>query len=219
MNKETMKILRIIVPGIIILIIIYALRYDHSIMIKQIQSINIIKGTWQFILAVIFGAIYYCLHLRNIFFIKPIQEIVNNIKDKLLSPFQNNNLIQNHIIELKSNRTLLHIFYNFIDNDQSLKEKAKNVYYNGLFLSSSADVAILSLLSSPIAIILFLVNKTIYHLYLSIIFTIIFFISRFVILPILKKTHIDLSNEQLEYIDVHFKEELQEKIINRINSL
>jgi hypothetical protein len=94
----------------------------------------------------------------------------------------------------------MHVFYNLIDNDESLKRKGANVYFNGLFLTSTADIFLILISFSCIYKYLTRIN---FHEYnYNILFLIISFLSAVFHLTS-TLNHIMLSNEQLEYIDSH----------------
>lgn len=207
-----LKMLRILIPGLMILLLIILLPKDRFGAFKLITSTKLEPWTFPFLLALILGGLYYVLGIRGWFIKESLAEIHSNIKDKLLEPFRNNSLIANKMDKLKRNRTMLHIFYSFIDTNPSLQEKAKNVYLNGLFWTSIVDAVALSLFGGIFYFVIFLSTFAIYYLTVGLILIGVHFLAKFMLLPKITKKHKQLGDEQIEFIHVSLKEELEEKI-------
>jgi hypothetical protein len=174
-------------------------------------SLVSIQGLLCLILIFTSGGIYYIVDLRKYFFRKSIHKIDENIKTKLINICNNDPEVQSVNGELRRNRTLMHIFYHFIDNDESLKDKANDVRLNGLILSSLSDLAIISLLMIVIYLPFFIVVYNAKYLLLTAISVFAFVISKLFI-PKVTKKHISLSDEQLEFIELKYKDDLQQKL-------
>jgi ABC-type multidrug transport system fused ATPase/permease subunit len=212
MNKETLKTLRIIIPGVIIYLFFLPL-FKGTIDIGEIvSSINSIKDLLYFIIILPLGALYYVFQIRGYFISQSLRKIHENIYNQLLSPFQNEPLIVKASSKLRQGRILLDIFYNFVDNDESLKERAKNVYLNGLIWSSVADVASVGSIAASIYLIAFIISGNWDYSIAFLVLLLVSAFSFFVLLPRVTKAHIQLSNEQLGYISLYKKEDLQKKL-------
>jgi hypothetical protein len=75
-----------------------------------------------------------------------LREIQLNIKRQL---FENGRTIPISDVDrdrIMGGNEIMSIFYKIVDNDDSLKEKAKIVRSNGLFWTSTADVAVISII-------------------------------------------------------------------------
>lgn len=211
MELNTLKRMRLIIPGILILIVTF-LFYINSFQMIQRMVLEFKNTDILFIIAIIvFGALYYILDLRYKVFKHFLEKVHENIKDSLIKPFENEFTID-QIAQFKKGRLLLNIFYNIIDNDNSLSEKAKIVRDNGLIWTTSIDISIIFSISSIIFLIkyFFTVNE-LNDLIKAIILLVISIVS-FSGIFVLTNKHIKLSNEQLECIVTIHKKKLKDKL-------
>ena len=99
----------------------------------------------------------------------------------------------------------MHVFYKLVDNDESLKKKANNVYFNGIFWTSSADLLLISLVFWYVYRRLFAhINHALLFSNLFLILAVLAIILHF--LSVLK--HIRLSKDQLGFIEIYKKTEV-----------
>jgi hypothetical protein len=220
MNKETLKKWRIFIPGIITVLLI---RFGLTNSKEEFFTIFKISKTLElnnffYILPVLFfGIIYYALNVRWIVW-KPFNfQVQENIKNKILNT-SNLKLLSSQWFGLKKDRALMNIFYSFVDNNESLKEKSKVVIFNGLIWSSFIDLSVLSCLSALSFSIISIFTSKSHHIYLSWIFFNICFVS-LVFTSLLTFRHIKLSNEQLEIITQTKTDEIDPKIQKAIVNL
>lgn len=215
MGIKTLKAMRMLVPGLMILIALMAVKEsDWKSLTDRIMGIELSQGSFPFyVLPVILGVLYYLANLRNVFFRKPIQQVVGNIYDRLLSPFEQHPEIASSIAGLRESSAIKHIFYRFIDSEPDLQEKANNVRMNGLVLSSLADVAILCLIFAPIYLTLYRIKSLVYYLILFIGTLIVFTLVRFLLLPLATKKHLKYSNEQIDSILANHYATLETRVL------
>jgi len=203
------------IPGIMFIISFLPLFLKDLTLQSLGTSLKSIDGLQYLIIIFTFGAIYYIvdyiLGLQKYFFQKSRDKINDNIKNKLIKIC--NNVPEVLIVEnkLRKDRTLMHIFYHFIDNDESLKDKANGVRLNGLILSSLSDLAIISLLMIVIYFHFFIYFHNAKYLVLIAIALFAFLVSRLPI-PKITEKHINMSNEQLEFIELIYRKDLQQKL-------
>lgn len=198
MEQTTLKYLRVLIPGIIFLLGIYPI-YNHYF--KDIYDAKSLDTTYVTYLSILLGSIYYQLNIRY-FLIKWSGYLIDkNIFTKLVT-IHGGNVPDNQKNFIKSDRKYMSIFYRILDNDESLKKKTNNVYFNGIFWTSTADSAILSFIFGLI-----------YYYWLpdvgnAAILSKMFFVISIasLILHVLSvMTHIKLSNDQLNFIAIHKK--------------
>lgn len=214
MKKETLKVLRIIVPGVIIFIFFLPLTqgdFDFSALISSLISL---KGLLSPIVICGLGGLYNIINLRKWFVADSHLLIHDNIKSKLLSPFSDDHLIAGSSERLREGRNLLHVFYYFVDRDPSLKEKAKNIYFNGLLWSSTADIMALSCMFMASYLIGYLFLNRDHYLIGALVLGLLCLFASWALMPIVTKKHIALSDEQLDYIKLHYKEALHSKLLD-----
>jgi hypothetical protein len=192
MEQKTLKYLRVVIPGLIILFGAYPIYQNY---LGEAFDLNGIHITYVTFLSVLLGGVYYQLNIQRII-TKPSHYIITkNILDKLIMAYgQPVNNQQRKTLKYKD--AYMFAFYNVIDNDESLKRKGENVRFNGIFWTSTADSAIISLC-------FYFIYKSMTEIpnyeTLSEIFLIAFTIS--IVLHIISvNKHINLSNKQLDPI-------------------
>ncbi|WP_244746177.1 hypothetical protein [Paraburkholderia terricola] len=137
MTKETLKLIRLLVPGIVILLILYPLFFGFSVdTLLHVDS----KAVIYIFAAVTVGAIYRTAGLRNLLLGDTWNQINSNIANSLADVVANE-LDQYQDWKLRKSKILLDVFYRIVDNDKSLSERAKDVYENGAFVSSYCDIS------------------------------------------------------------------------------
>ncbi|WP_127018620.1 hypothetical protein [Flagellimonas beolgyonensis] len=207
MDRKTLKFLRLLIPGLALIFVFLPIFKESGI------EYRIGEGWFVYsflvIPALIIGSIYNMLDLR--FFITGYshRKIDLNITSSLLKIY-NKDVTQEQLNFLK-NKRLKHIFYNIVDNDASLTAKSQLVYSNGIFWTSTADIFLISIFASLIYIAIGVpmgnVKLWSYGILLAGIGLLSFL---FHLLTVFR--HINLSNDQLEYIETHYVKQLKEKI-------
>lgn len=214
MELNRLKQMRIIVPGIVVLLFlipIYVYLYGSGKLFDK-DNVNIGTGVMSLLICYLIGYVYNSYQLRGWRNKKTLKEINLNIKQQLFEigrtlPTSDDD--KNRIIDGKE---LMSIFYNIVDNDHSLTEKAKIVRSNGLFWTSTADVAVISMIFTYIYLVLFLVSKGLYYAYAGLIIGSIGLFFGCILHPTSVKRHISLSNDQIGYMKDIYLETLRQKI-------
>lgn len=128
-------------PGFIFLLGFYPI---YKTYIAGIYDIETIDFSYLVLLSVIAGGIYYYLGVNRILIRWSHRKIDNNILNGLISIY--GTVDANQKKRLMENNTSLNIFYNIVDNDESLKRKVNNFYFNSLFWTSTADAILINML-------------------------------------------------------------------------
>lgn len=214
MGIRTLKLLRFIIPGLMILFIILTIQNkDLEDLSKALRGIDLTKKSFIFyVTPLVLGTIYYALRLRNIFFKKPIKIVQKNIRNRLVSEFDNDPNISPYSERLKENRKIIEIFYSFIDSNPSLTEKSNNVRANGVVLSSFADGCVISIIAVIVYTALLGFFFNFYYLFLLILSLLVFIFSYFLFLPSTTKIHLDYSNSQIDFIITNLKDALRQAL-------
>lgn len=215
MERKTLKFLRILIPGLILI-------FEFLPMLNALQvNFKIGEGFLSYSLlvipALVIGAMYHIYEIRYTVTNVSHRKIDLNIVSSLLKIY-NKTLSQDEYNFLKAKR-LKHIFYGFIDNDSSLSAKSQLVYFNGLLWTSTADSFILSIFSSIVFIVFGKwVSPNESLLMLGVLYAGIALLSIcFHFLTITR--HYNLSNDQLEFIETHYQVELRKKIDNVLTQM
>jgi hypothetical protein len=220
MSKETLKKWRLLIPGIIIILfIIPGLTNSKEELFAIDKIVKALKWTDSFYLAlvIILGAIYYSLNLRWVVW-KPFNsQVQENIKDKILNASSLKISAENWY-KIKRGRAIITIFYDFVDNNESLKDKSKGVRFNGLIWSSFIDLTILSLVAGFVYSVLLVFTSKEHYVYLALLLFCLCFVS-LAFSWLLTYKHKSMSNEQIEVILQTKRNEIDTKIQEAIDSI
>jgi hypothetical protein len=209
MSKTALHNLRLIIPGIFLFIILITILQKN----KGFIDIELSTDSLLYIVVVFgFGVIYYTTKLRYRVMKKALIEIDENIKDKLLLPYSNDSKIQKSVSKLRVGKQLLNVFYSLVDNEESLKVRAEEVYLNGLIWSTLADLLVICPAGILIYLVTYIITKENRLLMLACICLLVFIIAK-ILYPHIIKNHLSLSDYQLSYIAQQKKDELHKKLL------
>lgn len=213
MKKETLKKLRIVIPGVFCLIMILPL-FQETFSLESLKKAfdSISGGVLYMIIVAGVGGLYYISDIRGIFLRESLYRIHQNIKLGLLGLCYDDAEIMGAFKKLMEGRTLILVFYGFIDKDESLKEKAKNVYFNGLVWSTVADITALSAIGLIIYLIGFFVAGRSHFLWIALAAAVLHLFCEFACMPRVTNKHIDLGSEEIEHIGIHCRAELNKRL-------
>jgi hypothetical protein len=142
MSPNTLKWVRLVAPGIIIL----ALGYPFYSIILQSSKTNPLPNETIFMgVALVLGAMYYASPLRlwsNYWF---HDDVNRNLVELMVRPAFKGGLVKKDPTLVKFDE-VRDIFYHFVDTEPSLKNRAEQAYFNGAIWTTIADVRALSLL-------------------------------------------------------------------------
>lgn len=218
MEQKTLKYLRVLIPGLVFLLGFYPLYDFHFKSLYDAKSLDVTYVTY---LSLLFGGIYYQLNIRHIVTQFSLSKINDNIFEKL-SAIYPSSLSKDEAEFLKEKKRFKDIFYEIVDNNKSLEKRANNVYFNGIFWSSTADSLIMSFVFAIIYVIYwcrcvdFQNSKT-----FVVLFLITFAVSLVIHLLSIKK-HMTLSDEQVNFIETLKAKEVLEgfnKALERMKPL
>jgi len=217
MEQNTLKKLRLLIPGIIGVII--GTYYYFTITGKSFEKIDFKEYSIPLLIAIAFGTLFYLTDIRFLITNYSHKKIDLNIKNHMIHLYTKSLTDEQKQFLYKNNR-LKSVFYNIIDNDESLKKKQTNVYFNGLIWTSTADLVLISFFFAFVFLVSIMIFKEVANVLLmgSFILILISLISLVAhVLAFLK--HIKLSNEQIEYIETHHINRVDEIIDGILNNI
>ncbi|MBF8961915.1 hypothetical protein I0P70_01545 [Pontibacter sp. FD36] len=192
MEQKTLKYLRIFIPGMIILLGSYPIFQFHLGEAFDIKGLNV---TYVSFLSILLGGVYYQLNIQRLI-TKPSHFLITkNILDKLILAY-GKSVDKEQRKNLKYKDAYMTTFYSVIDNDESLKRKGENVRFNGIFWTSTADSAVIS-------VFFYYIYKNLTDIPQYVVLQQVFFFAALIslalhIISVIK--HINLSNKQLNPI-------------------
>ena len=209
MEIVTLKRNRKIVSGTLVLLGLLPLyTYWTGTPLSKLNLSHLATAGLTIVLAYGIGALYdvFCLnrksHTKN----------NDNIKLRLLSIGRTTPISPQKREELLAGSALMATFYNLVDSNDSLKEKAQRVRDNGLVWTSVADVVVVGVASICLNFPLWLFTRYANFLYWAAASAVLAIISALIVHPRVVRRHISLSNDQLDFIDTQMKREAQTKV-------
>jgi hypothetical protein len=225
LSREGLERWRTLIPGILLLVYGYAGALaaqttgsfgDVDVFVPK--TLGLLTGA-----AIVLGWLYRIARFRDPVFKPAVTRIQQNIKLRLLAMHATDPVLAERREALLQGRILIEVFYKFVDKEGSLQEKAKGIRANGLALSSLADAQVISLafglLYLTIAAIDWLLGLRFAYVelagwrfatfaFLAVVLGLIAASAR-IVFPICEARHRELSNEQLDHIEVNCREELR----------
>lgn len=201
MEQSTLKFLRLLIPGIIIVIIGYC--FIKIVTNKELNDLDFSEYSIPLFVALVFGALYETFNIRFVITNFTHKQIDLNIKRNIINLYVGNLTNTQNQYLFKKNK-LKDVFYKIIDGDPSLSTKGKNVYFNGLLWTSFADCFIICILVSISILIftLFNTNNTSELLSFSF-FLLLIAIASICLHFIAFLNQIKISNSQIEFIETN----------------
>jgi len=213
MDIGTLKKLRAIVPGTLIMLgALPMYTYVTDEPLSSIQALDWLLAGAAAVVAYVLGAIYNVYCLRAMFNRNSHARITANIKHRLLAMGRTMPLTDARREELLRGNDLMDVFYALIDSRESLKERAKLVRDNGLVWSSIADVVVLGVVFASLYIPLWLIVDYAPFKIWGFASGALTLLAGFLFHPQAERRHIQLSNEQLNFIATQMKGEVETKV-------
>jgi hypothetical protein len=212
MEIEKLKILRTLFPGTLILL---GLLPAYVYFTKDPVEIGWTLAGVGMVISYGLGTIYNLYCLRKVFNWRSHERITDNIKQRLLKIGRTLPVTRERAEEILKTRSLMDIFYKLVDSDNTLKERAKLVRENGFAWGSIADVVVLGTVFAALYLPWWLATAYSPFLIMSLICGVAAIVGRAFLHPWAEKRHIRLGNEQLDFIELHLRQEA----INMVNRL
>jgi hypothetical protein len=208
------------VPGAMgALVLLSVARPDLNIL-RVLSSADPLKeGTVGFVAALTLGGLYRILDVRAKLLGDFWRTINDNIKSRLLLALPvTERPGGNDVAALRAGRALMDVFYGILDNDETLKSRMAGVYFNGLLVTSSADLSVASAVGALAHAMLAILGRP-NHLTWAVMLVVTFFFGRKVLMPRAIAKHRELSNEQLDFIGAHCSGRLRELVGEAVSRL
>lgn len=203
MQQTTLKWLRLIAPGVIIIIFTYIFGLITDLFrINAPTNINELNNS---LFVIVFAGLYYVSGVRRFFNKKFSSEVTENLRQKLVAAagFEDDP-------ERFTWKKIRSVFYHLIDNDKSLEKKSYNAYFNGFIWTTLADIRAISvifgIISLPIA--WFITKEAVITAFLFFIIAIMSYIGSRTV----TKWHREIGDEQIEIIQNYHQQELRDKL-------
>ena len=169
------------------------------------SEVKIIQSIITFI-CFIFAFFYTAMKMRNRFWIPELEKYVGlQIKTELIKLAPDDLQIKDEerkeLVEKEIWKKLTGVFWEAIDSDPTLCAQKEHFYVNGVLYTTSIDMFLILPFISVINVVAFnFFRANPLFLYSAIMCLVITLISRYLALPSCRKRHLELSNEQLDFL-------------------
>lgn len=170
------------------------------------EELPFVKLSYISLVSILIGSVYYQLDISKIVTNFSFKLFGGNINKGLLKIYDKS-LSSSEIAYLSDDKRIRNVFYNIVDSDPSLIIRSKNIYFNGIFWTSSADALIISLFFILVYSISGIGNAA----EIRIIFTYTAGIALLLHLITVNK-HVNLQVDQLDYIETNNSKEVKTKL-------
>ena len=218
MESTTLKILRLLSPGILLWLFIFSISIAETNLYLVLRFHKDFWFIWILPLIYFFGAILYSFNVRSKFHTTFVNEIEVNIKTQMLEIFKKDKEVASKTNYLREGKKLIQIFYHFVDSNNSLSIKAKSVYLNGFFWSTAVDIAVFTRITAILYLLLLVARNNVIYFWFFVCSIILFYSSTIILMPLLTENHINLSNDQIDFIRTNLRTELRNKLIELIDN-
>jgi hypothetical protein len=143
MEHNTVKYLRVFVPGFILIIasLPIILRFNESAnLLKDYQTIFL--GMYP-IVAIVIGVFYDIFDGRSILWGKDMEKIQSHIIEEIFKAYKDDSQIYKKSLDRSNFRAIRDFHYSLIDSDKSLTIRSKQIFFNGTVLTTMIDIQII----------------------------------------------------------------------------
>jgi hypothetical protein len=214
MGISTLKLVRLFVPAIMLYFLAVLFCWVSNWCNLAVPDTYVaFTGT---ITAVVLGAIYYALPLREFANRAYFDRVNRNLVYQLTLPFSNE---PDFPCDLTW-RQVKRVFYPYVDNDKSLEHQKMLAFWNGAIWTSAADLRMVATIGivvlALIMLVVNLVGGTIFDnakaTYVILGLALLFFLS-IGLSELTTRKHIRIGTFQAEHIRLQHKDELRAKLI------
>ena len=208
MTRDQLGYVRLLSPGLCFVLLVWTLLAPAGFTLASLSKV------WPILLlfAAGFGVVYLALDLRGELVKSIMRPVDDNIVGRLLASLRPGDLSEEAMTRLRQGRSVMNVFYQQIDNDKSIQIRRNRVFDNGAYISTTADVAIFSIAGFVAQMTFALVDNPVRHICLAIVSLGLGWFCRQVLLAKLGARHLQLSNEQLDFIAAHKSGQVREAI-------
>ncbi|MBB4081096.1 hypothetical protein GGR28_003743 [Lewinella aquimaris] len=214
MTQSQQQSYRLFIPGVVVLLYVFALDKtlltSYKIIENSIGDERTIVYSTYVIIASIIGAIYMIFKVRFAVWDMYLPVVQRHIIHRLLT-FAGRKYDSLYFADIKNVKKVMNVFYQLIDNDNSLTTRSNTVRLNGLVWTSIMDLAVISLVVFGVVFTYGLVTLNSDFVLWSYFPSLIALLC-LITLPVITNSHIEAGDKQLDYIGQHMKNELTIKL-------
>jgi hypothetical protein len=224
MSQEALRRWRTFVPGVLIVIAVTLFVVNVRSLADILKRNPWLGNGWFLAVAVpaiayVLGTLYYTLRLRKPVWNRFLGQIDDHIKTSLLRLCDEDPVISAGQVQLRQGKGLLDVFWRVVDSDESLLERAKRVRFNGLVATSFADVVTVGTVAVVAYVAAFGITQRFTYLLTAGIGAVLVLVAYFVLLPLVTRHHIELTEDQLRLLQRYYRQQVCADIRERADAL
>jgi hypothetical protein len=214
MTQDKLAVLRVVVPGSLLVFLVYTVVTPRMSWTEANSAGQAI--TKAVLLPLILGSLYRILNVRGKLLSRALNEVNTNIEKKIMSVCDPHTFSSELLDKLRRKKAFTNVFYLLVDKDPTLTVRAGLVRQNGLWLTSSIDLFIVGTLGWVTHLVLLIMTQDTAYLRWWYVWAGASASVVLLMLPMIKKNHLRLSNEQLHTITTHNAKEVRAKIDSEV---
>lgn len=185
------------------------------------KALNAVAGSAILVIGcVVVGALYNIFKLRDRNIAPSMARISDNIIDRLVGMGEGEPDLKERVADLRSSRKVVSVvFYGLVDSNPTLTVKSQNIFMNGLFLSTTADFCSWAQILTIVYLVAALLTLTWWFGLLAFALAISYLVAHRWVLPRVEERHIELGNEQLDYIEANMRADACDRLRGLLDTM
>jgi hypothetical protein len=216
MEQKTLKLLRIIVPGLVLILAMFPLLLSFAAVKSSFIQYQSLIIAFLLQIEIVLGVFYHILDFRGKHWRKDLDIIHTHIKRRIIEILSREPGFDTKRAENVSDKKYLNVHYKLIDKDESLKFKGQLVFLNGVIFTSLIDLRVILLPLSAVYFLLFLFRNLIVYPITAMVFLIIVLLV-WPLRRLVRKRHLKLIDDQIDFYNQYYHEELLELVKSSSN--
>jgi hypothetical protein len=206
MSFATLQRVRIVVPGVLALLVGLSLIDHDTPLIEQLASADKLwnAGTVYLGASVALGALYLLTKIRSRLIGKEWDALDARLMHSLVEISGSSFSAEEKRALLRGKR-VMNVFYQIVDNDESLKIRRDRVYQNGAIISCLADASFFGMSGALLSVVAACLDQDNRHAEWMYLWSAVFIVSWMMLLPRAFERHQSLSDDQLQFIADHYE--------------
>jgi hypothetical protein len=209
MERSALHWRRLVVPGAMLTLLGLTVWYPSTGLVQALAEVDLGGLSGAGLIGLAGGALYTIVNARERLSGFSWDSIRANIEDRLIAIFETSQALSPaQVGYLKDKRRLLDLFYRLLDNDESLRSRQNGVRFNGLLVTSAVDLSVVALFGWGAHFVMALARRSLAHMIWTTACFLVWVLSQAVLVPLTLARHLELSNEQLDYIATHYRRDV-----------
>lgn len=198
MEQTTLKFLRIIVPGLAIILASFPFLFSTETIRIGLVAYQSIFLAFLLQLEILFGVFYHIIDFRSKHWKIDLAIIHEHIKQKIIEGVRKEAGFDSAKASSMESKKYLNVHYEIIDSIPSMKYKKQQVFLNGAIFTSLIDIRVISLPAALFYLVMAAIfSSEVYYItfFVLILFAIVVWPLRLMV----RNRHLKLIDEQIDF--------------------